>query len=58
MTFVMLENDSLNRFGTSLEQRFSKAEIAARLSAANFDPMTLRFSEIEPFWTFTVTKKI
>ena len=58
MPFVMLANDALDRFGTSLEQRFSKAEITEMLCAADFDLNTLKFSEIEPFWTFTVNKKI
>ena len=53
----MLANDALDRFGTSLEQRFSKAEITEMLVAANFDLTTLKFSEIEPFWTFVVNKK-
>jgi SAM-dependent methyltransferase len=57
MPFVMLANDALDRFGTSLEQRFSKAEITEMLRAADFDLSTLKFSEIEPFWTFTVNKK-
>jgi hypothetical protein len=57
MPFVMLANDALDRFGTSLEQRFSKAEITEMLRAADFDLSTLIFSEIEPFWTFTVNKK-
>ena len=53
----MLANDALDRFGTSLEQRFSKAEITEMLRDADFDLSTLKFSEIEPFWTFTVNKK-
>ena len=53
----MLANDALDRFGTSLEQRFSKAEITEMLHAADFDLSTLRFSEVEPFWTFVVYKK-
>ena len=57
MPFVMLANDALDRFGTSLEQRFSKAEITEMLRAADFDLSTLKFSELEPFWTFTVNKK-
>jgi len=56
MPFVMLANDALDRFGTSLEQRFSKAEITQMLALAGFDISTLRFSEIEPFWTFSVKK--
>jgi len=57
MPFVMLANDALDRFGTSLEQRFSKAEITEMLCAADFNLTTLKFSEVEPFWTFTVNKK-
>ncbi len=56
MPFVMLANDALDRFGTTLEQRFSKAEITEMLRAADFDISTLKFSDIEPFWTFSVKK--
>ena len=56
MPFVMLANDALDRFGTTLEQRFSKAEITEMLRAADFDISTLKFSNIEPFWTFSVKK--
>ena len=58
MPFVMLANDALDRFGTSLEQRFSKAEITEMLGAADCDLTTLKFAEVEPFWTFAVNKKI
>jgi hypothetical protein len=54
--FVMLANDALDRFGTSLEQRFRKAEITEMLASAGFDISTLQFSDIEPFWTFSVKK--
>ena len=57
MPFIMLANDALDRFGTSLEQRFSKSDIIAMLDEDFFDLKTLRFSEIEPFWTFAVSKK-
>lgn len=56
MPFVMLANDALDRFGTSLEQRFSKAEITEMLRLAEFDISTLKFSDVEPFWTFSVKK--
>ncbi len=56
MPFVMLANDALDRFGTSLEQRFSKTEITEILRLANFDTSTLKFSNVEPFWTFSVRK--
>jgi len=57
MPFVMLANDALDRFGTSLEQRFNKTEIIEMLRNANFDLTTLVFSENEPYWTFAVQKK-
>jgi hypothetical protein len=56
MPFVMLANDALDRFGTSLEQRFSKSEIIEMLRLAEFDISTLKFSDVEPFWTFSVRK--
>ena len=58
MPFLMLENDALDRFGTRLEQRFNKEEIASMLINANFDLSTLRYSDREPFWTFAVKKKL
>ena len=56
MPFIMLANDALDRFGTTLEQRFSKPEIVEMLGAADFDTTTLKFSDIEPFWTFSIKK--
>jgi SAM-dependent methyltransferase len=56
MPFVMLQNDALDRFGTRLEQRFSKKEIIEMLDNAYFDLSTLKFSNSEPFWTFSVVK--
>ena len=57
MPFVMLANDALDRFGTSLEQRFSKAGITEMLRAVDFDLTTLKFSDTEPVWTFSVQMK-
>jgi hypothetical protein len=56
VSFSDYQHDALDRFGTSLEQRFSKAEITEMLDSAGFDISTLRFSELEPFWTFSVKK--
>jgi SAM-dependent methyltransferase len=56
MPFVMLQNDALDRFGTRLEHRFSKKEITEMLGKAGFDLSTLKFSDVEPFWTFSVKK--
>jgi SAM-dependent methyltransferase len=57
MPFVMLQNDALDRFGTRLEQRFTKSQIIEMLSVAGFDLATLKFSAMEPFWTFSIIKK-
>jgi hypothetical protein len=56
MPFVMLQNDALDRFGTRLEQRFSKRDIEEMITKAGFDFTTLKFSDSEPFWTFSITK--
>lgn len=58
MPYVMLANDALDRFGTSLEQRFNKTEIEEMLIKADFDLSTLVYSAAEPFWTFAVQKRI
>ena len=57
MPFFMLAADSLDRFGTSLEKRYNKKQISEMLQLAGFEMSTLKFSEVEPFWTFSVTKK-
>jgi SAM-dependent methyltransferase len=56
MPFVMLQNDALDRFGTRLEQRFTKREITEMLRVAGFDLMSVNFSADEPFWTFSAKK--
>lgn len=56
MPFVMMRNDALDRFGTQIEQRFSKKDICEMLIRAGFDLSTLNFSDAEPFWTFSVKK--
>ena len=37
-------------------QRFSKIEIEEMVAKAGFDVSTLKFSDNEPFWTFSVKK--
>lgn len=56
MPYLMMRNDALDRFGTQLENRFSKEEIAEMLGSSGFDLTTLKFSEREPYWTFSVVK--
>ena len=48
-TFYLMSTDALDRFGTKLEQRFSKKEISEMLSNAGFGNIT--FSENTPYWT-------
>lgn len=47
--FYVLRTDALDRFGTRLEHRFSKKEIADMLERAGFN--NISFSESPPFWT-------
>ena len=48
-SFYIMNNDSLDRFGTKLEQRFSKEDITNMLKDAGFDKV--RFSDNTPYWT-------
>lgn len=56
MNFYVMRNDAYDRFGTSLEQRFTKVQISEMIEKAGFDVATLKFSDVEPFWTFSVRK--
>lgn len=47
--FYVLRNDALDRFGTRLEKRFSRAAIAKMMNSAGLT--NIRFSETPPFWT-------
>jgi SAM-dependent methyltransferase len=47
-SFYSMRTDALDRFGTRLEQRFSRPEIEAMMLAAGLD--AVRFSEEAPFW--------
>lgn len=51
----IIRNDALDRFGTPLEQRFSKAEISAMMVNAGMEE--IRFSENEPYWHVIGRKK-
>lgn len=54
-TWLMIRNDSLDRFGTPLEKRFSKAQIQKMLENAGLT--NIRFSEGEPYW-HAIGKKV
>lgn len=47
-SFNIMRNDSLDRFGTPLEQRFSRKEIYNMMEEAGLTD--IRFSEKEPYW--------
>jgi SAM-dependent methyltransferase len=47
-TFYMMRTDALDRFGTRLEKRFTRGEIAEMMTAAGLTD--IRFSETEPYW--------
>jgi SAM-dependent methyltransferase len=47
-SFYTMRTDALDRFGTRLEQRFTREEIARMMTDAGL--ADLRFSEREPFW--------
>lgn len=47
-SFYSMRTDALDRFGTRLEQRFTRAEIEGMMRSAGL--AEIRFSEHEPFW--------
>jgi len=53
-SFNIIRNDALDRFGTPLEQRFSKKEITEMMKTAGLT--NLKFSENEPYWHMTGVK--
>jgi ubiquinone/menaquinone biosynthesis C-methylase UbiE len=46
--FYVMRTDALDRFGTRLEQRFTKLEIKKMMESAGLE--NIRFSEETPFW--------
>jgi len=53
--FYHCKNDALDRFGTRLEQRFSKSEITEMLRNAGCE--NIEFSPSTPFWCCVAFKK-
>lgn len=47
-SFYTMQTDSLDRFGTALEQRFSRDEIKQMMEAAGFQDV--HFRESSPYW--------
>ena len=54
-SFYTMRTDALDRFGTRLEQRFSKAQIQAMMEAAGLEDV--RFRDGVPYWVAIGTKK-
>jgi hypothetical protein len=47
-SFYTMRTDALDRFGTRLEQRFSRPQIEHMMAAAGLT--NIRFSDKEPYW--------
>ena len=47
-SFYVMRTDALDRFGTRLEQRFTRAEITAMMTDAGL--RDIRFSDAAPYW--------
>ena len=56
LSFYTMRTDSLDRFGTSLEQRFTKSEIKFMMEEAGL--VDIKFSENEPYWVAVGYRKI
>lgn len=54
-SFYTMRTDALDRFGTRLEQRFTRAQIERMLLRAGF--RDIEFSEAVPFWCAVGTKR-
>ena len=54
-SWFVVRNDSLDRFGTPLEQRFSRKEITTMLERTGFEEIV--FSEEMPYWHAIAKKK-
>ena len=53
--YYVMRTDALDRFGTRLEQRFTKQQIYEMMQVAGFQD--IRFSEGPPYWVAVGTKK-
>ncbi|MCC6987465.1 MAG: class I SAM-dependent methyltransferase [Acidobacteria bacterium] len=54
-SFYVMRTDALDRFGTRLEQRFTRQQILRMLAAAGIEGV--RFSEKTPFWCAVGTRQ-
>jgi hypothetical protein len=54
-SFYTMRTDSLDRFGTTYEKRYSKKDITKMLLSKGF--VSIKFSEKKPFWCALAYKK-
>jgi SAM-dependent methyltransferase len=54
-SYYTMRTDALDRFGTRLEQRFTRAEIETMMQAVGLE--NIRFSEDVPYWCAVGTRK-
>jgi hypothetical protein len=54
-SFYTMRTDSLDRFGTTYEKRYSKVEIEKLLLLHGFH--SIRFSNAKPYWCALAYKK-
>jgi SAM-dependent methyltransferase len=54
-SFYVMRNDVLDRFGTRLEQRFSRDQIETMMREAGFE--NIRFSDQPPYWCAVGVKR-
>ena len=50
-----MRTDALDRFGTALEQRFTRQQIQVMMEAAGLE--RIQFSDLMPFWCAVGFKK-
>ena len=48
LSFYTMRTDSRDRFGTPLEQRFTRSEIGAMMASVGLEE--IHFSDTEPYW--------
>jgi glycosyltransferase involved in cell wall biosynthesis/SAM-dependent methyltransferase len=54
-SFYVMRTDVLDRFGTRLEHRFTRAQIEAMLREAGFE--NIRFNDAPPYWCAVATRR-
>ena len=54
-SFYTMRTDARDRFGTPLEQRFTRSQIIAMMDAAGL--VDLKFSDKSPFWCVVGTRR-